>query len=564
MSGITMPMRVPTTVNPFKVKRYPRFSSDTFKMALVGVTLFPVRLVVMSSSLLIGVAISTLATLGHDESRPLSPWRRAIMQSLRVVARAMLWSLGYWWISVERQPGSAPKGTARVLAVAPHYSLIDPMVMLYLELPCSVAKREVRSMPLIGRVTAALQTIFVDRKDKNSKRRTVEAIIERAKPGCAWPSVLVFPEGTCTNGECLITFKPGAFMPGEPVQPVVLRYPFDGLSVSAASADCYKRLLYAMLQVHNKLSVTYLPLQAPTAAAGATEAVDAPAFAASVRATMAAHLAVPVTSHSYEDVWLASKAAKYAVSQSFEVASLQALFNLSTDGITQLLERFHAFDTTGDGQLSVEEFAEALSLQPGSTHTAQLFSFFDSDGSGSISYAEFVQGVAVNSPSTSVEDKVKLAFLLMDVDGSGRVSLANLKDIIEHARAREVSYEITSAAAEGDNGEPPKSSPAAASPPFLTRTESKMEAAFAKHDLDGSHSLSLSEFRTFLKEYRDVLELSSGILHEKLSQANLVQPIEGTIEAALSKIKGERVERSPEKAKPPPAGPSREAAKELM
>lgn len=36
--------------------------------------------------------------------------------------------------------------------------------------------------------------------------------------------IMVFPEGTCTNRSCLITFKPGAFYPGVPVQPVLIRY----------------------------------------------------------------------------------------------------------------------------------------------------------------------------------------------------------------------------------------------------------------------------------------------------------------------------------------------------
>lgn len=37
--------------------------------------------------------------------------------------------------------------------------------------------------------------------------------------------IIIFPEGTCTNRSCLITFKPGAFYPGVPVQPVCIRYP---------------------------------------------------------------------------------------------------------------------------------------------------------------------------------------------------------------------------------------------------------------------------------------------------------------------------------------------------
>ena len=36
--------------------------------------------------------------------------------------------------------------------------------------------------------------------------------------------MLIFPEGTCTNQKAIITFKNGAFYPGLPIQPVVVRY----------------------------------------------------------------------------------------------------------------------------------------------------------------------------------------------------------------------------------------------------------------------------------------------------------------------------------------------------
>ena len=36
--------------------------------------------------------------------------------------------------------------------------------------------------------------------------------------------LLLFPEGTTTNGRFLLPFKTGAFLAGQPLQPVVLRY----------------------------------------------------------------------------------------------------------------------------------------------------------------------------------------------------------------------------------------------------------------------------------------------------------------------------------------------------
>jgi len=41
-----------------------------------------------------------------------------------------------------------------------------------------------------------------------------------------WGRLVIFPEGTTTNGSCLLPFHRGAFIAGEHlVQPVIIRYP---------------------------------------------------------------------------------------------------------------------------------------------------------------------------------------------------------------------------------------------------------------------------------------------------------------------------------------------------
>jgi lysophosphatidylcholine acyltransferase/lyso-PAF acetyltransferase len=69
------------------------------------------------------------------------------------------------------------------------------------------------------------QPIYVCREDPDSRHNTIKEIIERANSKEDWPQILVFPEGTCTNRTSLIQFKPGAFYPGVPIQPVLVRYP---------------------------------------------------------------------------------------------------------------------------------------------------------------------------------------------------------------------------------------------------------------------------------------------------------------------------------------------------
>ena len=234
-------LKVPVTVNPFELPPL-RFSPLQYvKMALVGCSLFPVRLATLLLSVAGISALSFFATIGHKHTLPLTPWRSALLQPIRPLNRLVLWSLGFWRIRVDRLPGSAPRGTRPgVLVAAPHFSLIDPFVMAWLELPISVSKAAVGKMPIVGRIAKAMQTIFVDRKDPASKRKTVQAIIERAQSP-EWPPVLVFPEGTCTNGSALISFKPGAFLPGIPVQPVFLDYKHDPVKPQPTSTPPRQR-----------------------------------------------------------------------------------------------------------------------------------------------------------------------------------------------------------------------------------------------------------------------------------------------------------------------------------
>jgi 1-acyl-sn-glycerol-3-phosphate acyltransferase len=56
-----------------------------------------------------------------------------------------------------------------------------------------------------------VQPIFTDRNDNKNKSNTINEIIKRSNPNSDWPQVLIFPEGTTTNGSCLISFKAGIY-----------------------------------------------------------------------------------------------------------------------------------------------------------------------------------------------------------------------------------------------------------------------------------------------------------------------------------------------------------------
>ena len=161
-----------------------------------------------------------------------------------------------------------------------------------------------------------LGVVFVYRQDPESRQKTAAAIKARAKDGARRP-LLIFPEGTNTNGRVLISFRPGPFRPGVPVQPVVLCYPHKYFNVAWRGKPGQNPFLM-MLQFTNSLEVTILEQYTPSA----EEQASARQFAEGVREAMRAVMDVPTTRHSYDDVFLAALAERSGIQQNFEVCVL--------------------------------------------------------------------------------------------------------------------------------------------------------------------------------------------------------------------------------------------------
>ncbi|HSB24487.1 MAG TPA: lysophospholipid acyltransferase family protein [Burkholderiaceae bacterium] len=117
-------------------------------------------------------------------------------------------------------------GPGAKMLVANHVSWLDVMV-LHALCPQArfVAKSEVRHWPLIGRLVAGARTFFVERQRPHQTRQTVAGITAALRTGA---TVVVFPEGTTSNGSSVLPFRPSllqaALAGGTVVRPVALRY----------------------------------------------------------------------------------------------------------------------------------------------------------------------------------------------------------------------------------------------------------------------------------------------------------------------------------------------------
>jgi len=167
-------------------------------------------------ALVLALSVSILR-LGLEHLRgPLTLQRRAFW--IQSTARLVMFSLGIR----ARITGCPP---SRGLLVSNHLSYLD-IVIYAATLPCSmVAKAEVSKWPVFGMVARASGALFVDRSSRSSALAVTEQVAERLR---APLPVLLFPEGTSTDGSNVLRFHSRLFTPaveaGEPVTAATIRY----------------------------------------------------------------------------------------------------------------------------------------------------------------------------------------------------------------------------------------------------------------------------------------------------------------------------------------------------
>lgn len=102
-----------------------------------------------------------------------------------------------------------PTAKAPCLFVSNHSSYLDIPVLGSL-LPISfVAKREVADWPLYGWLAKLQRTLFIDRRSTQVKKGQTDLALRLA----AGDSLVLFPEGTSSDGARVLPFKPALFQP---------------------------------------------------------------------------------------------------------------------------------------------------------------------------------------------------------------------------------------------------------------------------------------------------------------------------------------------------------------
>ncbi|HEY9052492.1 MAG TPA: lysophospholipid acyltransferase family protein [Gammaproteobacteria bacterium] len=89
----------------------------------------------------------------------------------------------------------------------------------------SLAKIEVKDWWIVGRISVAAGTLYVERESKESRQQAAQTLIEELGKG---KNIALYPEGGCKGRRIFESFRYGAFdtsiQTGIPILPVFLHY----------------------------------------------------------------------------------------------------------------------------------------------------------------------------------------------------------------------------------------------------------------------------------------------------------------------------------------------------
>lgn len=99
--------------------------------------------------------------------------------------------------------GTPPSG--RFFLVSNHVSYVDIPVLGTVIGAAFIGKADLADWPVLGKVFAAADTIFIDRGRKRDVLRVIEIVDRKLDEGYG---ILLFPEGTSGKGDSMLRFKP--------------------------------------------------------------------------------------------------------------------------------------------------------------------------------------------------------------------------------------------------------------------------------------------------------------------------------------------------------------------
>merc|ERR1711865_257311 len=114
---------------------------------------------------------------------------------------------------------------------------------------------------------------------------------------------------------------------------------------------------------------------------------------------------------------------------------------------------FELFDTDGSGSIASGELKvamKALGFEPKPGEIEKLIHSVDDDGDGEMDYDDFERMMERKILDKDQKDDLLKAFSLIDNDGTGKISLANLKRVAKELGENMSDEDLTGVIAESD------------------------------------------------------------------------------------------------------------------
>ncbi|XP_076264128.1 lysophosphatidylcholine acyltransferase isoform X2 [Rhynchophorus ferrugineus] len=414
-------------LNPFVHHLELNTTYEKIKTAIFTLILVPLRVGLICFIVVTGWMLATVGLFGVSDQelheKPLEGWRKKLKNVICLLGRSSLMTGGMQFTIKGRQ---ATREEAPILVVAPHSTFLDAGLVYVTGFPSTIVRTESVSFH-IGKLINYTQPIYVWRDDPESRQKSVKEIISRATSKMDWPQILIFPEGTCTNRSCLISFKNGAFYPGVPIQPVCIRYPnkLDTVTWTWEGPSALKLLWLTLTQPSSHCEVEFLPVYRPSE----EEKRDPKLFANNVRAVMAKALGIPVVDYTYTDCRMMTKAKEMNLpfaSSLVEVRKLRRKLGLDNTHTEEKLLEASSFICRDCSRITFIEFVDLLRLQENEQVALQLFRIYDKNNVGFIDIRDYLLGVLATENNKSPLDVIRIAFKLYDTNHNGKLTAENV------------------------------------------------------------------------------------------------------------------------------------------
>lgn len=104
---------------------------------------------------------------------------------------------------------------------------------------------------------------------------------------------------------------------------------------------------------------------------------------------------------------------------------------VSSGDIQHLKRVFESIDKNGDGNITLKELKDGLKDVKNKEDLMAIMEGADTDGNGTINYTEFIAATMEQNMYLK-EENMRNAFRMFDKDGSGKISIDEMKQALGH------------------------------------------------------------------------------------------------------------------------------------